>query len=103
MRRAAGAATLPAKSVPRKAVALALVDSASSRPAAWSRPWVRLRPWPILMAGCTLLTAWLVFVPLAALFYTAFSEDTPFGPGDLSLANFARAYVDNHILLLLQN
>jgi iron(III) transport system permease protein len=62
-----------------------------------------LRPGPLLMAGCALATAWLVFVPLAALFYTAFSEDTPFGPGDPTLANFVRAYIDNHILLLLKN
>ncbi len=52
---------------------------------------------------CAVLAAWLVFVPLAALFYTAFSEDTPFGPGAPTLANFVRVYADNHILLLLQN
>ena len=55
------------------------------------------------MIGCTALAAWLVFVPLFALFYTAFSEDTPFGPGAASFANFVRAYTDNHILLLFWN
>jgi iron(III) transport system permease protein len=62
-----------------------------------------LRPWPLVMIGCTLLVVWLVFVPLGALFYTAFAEDTPFGPGDLTLKNFALAYTNNHILLLLKN
>lgn len=62
-----------------------------------------LRPSRLLLIGCALLTAWLVFVPLAALFYTAFSEDTPFGPGAASLANFVSAYTDNHIPLLLWN
>jgi iron(III) transport system permease protein len=62
-----------------------------------------LRPSRLLLIGCALLTAWLVFVPVAALFYTAFSEDTPFGPGALSLANFVSAYVDNHIPRLLWN
>jgi len=62
-----------------------------------------LRPSRLLMVGCALLTAWLVFVPLGALFYTAFSEDTPFGPGAASLANFVHAYTDNHIPLLLWN
>lgn len=55
------------------------------------------------MLGCTVLAAWLVFVPVAALFFTAFSEDTPFGPGAASFANFVRAYTDNHILLLFWN
>ena len=68
-----------------------------------SRMLTPLRPWPLLMAGCIVLAIWLVFVPLAALFYTAFSEDTPFGPGEPTLANFVRAYFDNHILSLLAN
>ena len=62
-----------------------------------------LRPSRLLLVGCALLTAWLVFVPLGALFYTAFSEDTPFGPGAASLSNFVIAYTDNHIPLLLWN
>jgi iron(III) transport system permease protein len=83
---------------------VALVDSVDSRTAIW---WSRLsglfRPWPLLLIGCTLVAAWLVFVPLTALFYTAFSEDTPFGPGAATFANFVRAYADNHILSLLWN
>lgn len=82
---------------------MALVDSLDSRPTLWSRATALLKPWPLLMIGCTALTAWLVFVPLFALFYTAFSEDTPFGPGAASFANFVRAYTDNHILLLFWN
>ncbi len=62
-----------------------------------------LQPWRLLLAGCVLLAAWLVFVPLAALFYTAFAEDTPFGPGAATLGNFIDAYVENHIPLLLYN
>jgi iron(III) transport system permease protein len=42
-------------------------------------------------------------VPLAALFYTAFTEDTGFGPGPWSLKNFADAYSDAHILRLFAN
>jgi iron(III) transport system permease protein len=80
-----------------------IVDSAGSRSGLWSRlPWL-LRPWSLVLVGCTLLAAWLVFVPLAALFYTAFSEDTPFGPGAPTLANFISAYSDSHIFLLLWN
>lgn len=82
---------------------MAVADSLDSRTALWSRLTGLLRPWPLLLIGCALVAAWLVFVPLTALFYTAFSEDTPFGPGAPTLANFVRAYADNHILLLLWN
>jgi iron(III) transport system permease protein len=61
------------------------------------------QPWPLLMAACLAVAVWLVFVPLGALFYTAFSEDTPFGPGDPTLKNFVIAYTNSHILLLLYN
>ena len=36
--------------------------------------------------GFVAVTAWLVVVPLAGLFITAFSEDTPYGPGELTLS-----------------
>ena len=47
--------------------------------------------------------AWLVVVPLAGLFITAFSEDTPYGPGELTLQNFAEAYRSWHLPRLLWN
>jgi iron(III) transport system permease protein len=79
------------------------VDSLERRGPLLDRLGAFLKPWPLLMTACVTVAAWLVFVPLSALFYTAFSEDTPFGPGDPTLANFVRAYSDNHIPLLLLN
>ena len=35
----------------------------------------------ILLAGCVVIAVWFVFVPLSALIYNAFTEDTGFGPG----------------------
>jgi iron(III) transport system permease protein len=49
------------------------------------------------------LAAWLVVVPLAGLFITAFSEDTPYGPGELTLENFATAYSSWHLPQLFWN
>ena len=40
-----------------------------------------IRPRNLLLIACVLIAGWLVFVPLSALFYTAFTEDTGFGPG----------------------
>ena len=44
-----------------------------------------------------------MFVPLSALLYNAFTEDTGFGPGGLSLDNFVEAYSSWHILGLFRN
>ena len=44
-----------------------------------------------------------MFVPLSALFYTAFTEDTGFGPGPWSLQNFVEAYSSWHIVRLFGN
>ena len=60
-----------------------------------------LRPANIVLLICALIAAWLVLVPLAALFYTAFSEDTPFGPGAFTLQNFVDAYSDYGLLGVL--
>jgi iron(III) transport system permease protein len=57
----------------------------------------------LLLVGCAAITAWLVFVPVAALLYNAFTEDTGFGPGAFSLDNFVEAYSSWHILGLLRN
>ena len=50
--------------------------AAAAQPARWRPAW--------LIAG------WLVFVPLAALLYTAFTEDTGFGPGPASFEELRR-------------
>jgi hypothetical protein len=55
----------------------------------------------IALVACVVVVAWLVLVPLSALLYNAFTEDTGFGPGDFSLDNFVEAYSSWHILGLL--
>src|SRR5262249_24454411 len=62
-----------------------------------------LRPRTLALIACVVIAGWLVFVPLAALFYTAFTEDTGFGPGPSSLQNFVEAYSSWHVARLLTN
>jgi iron(III) transport system permease protein len=57
----------------------------------------------IALAVCVAIAVWLVLVPLSALLYNAFTEDTGFGPGGFSLDNFVEAYSSWHILGLLRN
>ena len=57
----------------------------------------------ILLVACVVVAVWLVFVPLSALLYNAFTEDTGFGPGAFSLDNFIEAYSSWHILRLFWN
>jgi iron(III) transport system permease protein len=57
----------------------------------------------IALVACVVVAVWFVFVPLSALIYNAFTEDTGFGPGAFSLENFVEAYSSWHILRLLQN
>src|SRR6266851_5748170 len=57
----------------------------------------------LLLVACIAVAAWLVFVPVAALLYNAFTEDTGFGPGAFSVENFVEAYSGWHILRLLRN
>lgn len=52
----------------------------------------RIDPATLVLVGCALVAAWLVLVPLAALLIVAFCEDTPYGPGAFTFANFAEAY-----------
>jgi len=60
--------------------------------------------WPRLIAILGVAIAiWLVLVPLAALFFTAFSEDTVFGPGNFTLENFTTAYSRWHLLEMTMN
>ncbi len=60
-----------------------------------------LRPANLVLLICAAIAGWLVLVPLAALFYTAFAEDTPFGPGGFTLRNFVDAYSSYQILGVL--
>ena len=55
----------------------------------------------LLLVACVVLAVWFVFVPLSALLYNAFTEDTGFGPGGLSLDNFVEAYyIDKYVLAM---
>jgi iron(III) transport system permease protein len=62
-----------------------------------------LRPRNLALAACVVIAGWLVFVPLAALFYTAFTEDTGLGPGPATLQNFVDAYSSWHVARLFGN
>src|SRR5262245_35759670 len=55
------------------------------------------------LIACIAAAIWLVGVPLSALLYNAFTEDTGFGPGAFSLENFVEAYASWHILRLFAN
>ena len=61
------------------------------------------RPTNLLLIAAVVHVLGLVFVPLAALLYTAFTENTMLGPGDFTLENLTEAYRDRHIPLLLWN
>ena len=67
----------------------------------WPARWLRLPN--LLLAACVVLAVWFVFVPISALIYNAFTEDTSFGPGALSLDNFVEAYASWSILRLFRN
>jgi iron(III) transport system permease protein len=62
-----------------------------------------IRPSTIWFVICAVVCAWFVFVPMAALFYTAFTEDTGFGPGPFTLDNFVEAYGHWSILKVFGN
>jgi len=62
-----------------------------------------LRPSTFILAACVLVALWFVAVPVSALFYNAFTEDTGFGPGAFSLDNFVEAYSSWQILGLFRN
>ena len=73
---------------------------ARNLPAAFD--WRRLAGQAAVL-GCLLAAAWVVLVPLAGLFVTAFTEDTGAGPGAFTLDNFVEAYAESHIGRLLAN
>jgi len=62
-----------------------------------------LRPRNLALIACVLIAGWLVFVPLAALFYTAFTEDTGLTTGPFSFKNFVEAYSSWHVARLFAN
>jgi iron(III) transport system permease protein len=57
----------------------------------------------LMLVACVVVAVWFVAVPLSALVYNAFTEDTGFGPGAFSLDNFVEAYSSWHILRLFRN
>jgi iron(III) transport system permease protein len=72
------------------------LQAASDTTPRWRRP-------NLLLIVCVVIGAWLVLVPVAALFLTAFTEDTGMGFGAATLDNFVEAYADSHILRLFGN
>jgi iron(III) transport system permease protein len=71
-------------------------SQASESASYWRKP-------NILLIGCAAVGLWLVFVPIAGLLYTAFTEDTDLGPGAFTLDNFVEAYSSARILPLIGN
>ncbi len=62
-----------------------------------------IKPAAVWLAVCGVICAWFVIVPMAALFYTGFTEDTGFGPGPFTLDNFVEAYGRWSILKVFSN
>ena len=69
----------------------------------WRDRFFSFSPAKIIAVVGVVFVAWLVIVPLAALFYTAFAEDTIYGPGDFTFDNFINAYTQWHLLRLFWN
>jgi len=63
----------------------------------------RVTPATIWLVVCSVICGWFVIVPVGALFFTAFTEDTGFGPGPFSLSNFVEAYGHWSILKVFGN
>lgn len=67
------------------------------------RRLARLRFSHLLLVGCVAIVVWLVFVPLSALLFTAFTEDNIYGFGPATFDNFIEAYSGWHVLRLFGN
>ena len=63
----------------------------------------RLRLSHVALVVCVAIVGWLVFVPLSALLFTAFTEDNIYGFGAPTFDNFVNAYSSWHILRLFGN
>ena len=74
-----------------------VISSAASSVGSLSRVQSRLGVANLVLIACVAIAVWLVFVPVAALIYNAFTEDTGFGPGAFSFENFAEAEDDNRV------
>ena len=57
------------------------------------------RPANLLLAAAVLLVLWLVLVPLVALFYTSFTEQTMFGSGGFTPPQLLHAFQGRPYLL----
>jgi iron(III) transport system permease protein len=77
--------------------------ASAERPAPPRWGLYRIRPATFALIVLTAICGWFVLVPISALFYTAFAEDTPYGPGSFTLQNFIDAYSDPHIYVLFWN
>ena len=73
------------------------------RPSFSARLGSRINPATIWLVVCAMICGWFVIVPVGALFFTAFTEDTGFGPGPFSLSNFVEAYGHWSILKVYAN
>jgi len=75
----------------------------AAKPSFSARLGARVNPATIWLVFCTVICGWFVIVPVGALFFTAFTEDTGFGPGPFSLSNFVEAYGHWSILKVYAN
>ena len=75
----------------------------TAKPSFAARLGARVNPATIWLVFCTVICGWFVVVPVGALFFTAFTEDTGFGPGPFSLINFVEAYGHWSILKVFGN
>lgn len=78
-------------------------DNISAAPANRTRRfgWPSASTFALLV--CAAIIAWFVLVPVSALIYTAFAEDTPYGPGAFTFENFVTAYTSPHLYRLFWN
>ena len=83
--------------------AISQTIKASPRPGFSARLGARITPATIWLVVCAVICGWFVIVPVGALFFTAFTEDTGFGPGPFSLSNFVEAYGHWSILKVFGN
>lgn len=77
------------------------LEAASTGPRGTRLRWPRASTLALLV--CAAIIAWFVLVPISALIYTAFAEDTPYGPGAFTLENFVAAYTSPHLYRLFLN
>src|SRR5581483_2653619 len=103
--RLADPVQLPVQAALRRAARLSVADGRVQdlRGFAPGRFSAYLRLSNFVLVACLVVALWIVFVPVWALFYNAFTEDTGFGPGAASLDNFREAYASWYILRLFRN